>query len=54
MIMFGSFLPSPLLVGTTKFNRAWEPTLLWNRYTNDVDSRAAISAAKDADQAAGA
>lgn len=35
MIMFGSFLPSPLLVGTTKFTRALDPTLLWNHYTNN-------------------
>jgi hypothetical protein len=32
--MFGSSLASPLLVGTMKFTRAWEPTLLWNHYTH--------------------
>jgi len=34
IIIVGSFLPSPLLVGTTKFTRAWEPTLLWNHFTS--------------------
>jgi hypothetical protein len=32
MIMFGSFLPSPLVgFSTTNFTRAWEPTLSWNQ-----------------------
>src|SRR5262249_52223703 len=36
MIMFGSFLPSLLgWLSTTNSTRAWEPTLLWNHYTNN-------------------
>src|SRR5437899_6783930 len=35
MIMFGSFLPSLGWLAPPKFTRAWEPTLLWNHYTNN-------------------
>src|SRR5438876_1106966 len=36
MIMFGSFLPSLGWLAPPKFTRAWEPTLLWNHYTNNL------------------
>jgi hypothetical protein len=44
MIMFGSFLPS-LLVGfsTTNFTRAGEPTLSWNQFHLNPQSRGSTS-----------
>src|SRR3989442_8675992 len=39
MIMFGSFLPSLGWLAPPKFTRAWEPTLLWNHYTQNARNR---------------
>jgi hypothetical protein len=41
MIVFGSFLPSPLVgFSTTNSTQAWEPTLSWNQLHSNLQSEA--------------